>query len=121
MVEQAIQVQFLMNCIPALIAGVKEIYMTVPCLNGQQSEYCMQQKCKVKKIFKLGGAQAVAALAFGTKTVNKVDKIVGPGNEYVALAKKEVSGVLVLTYLLARQKLLLLQIKTLIRSGFQQI
>ena len=50
------------------------------------------KKCKVKKIFKLGGAQAIAALAFGTKTVNKVDKIVGPGNEYVALAKKEVSG-----------------------------
>ena len=85
----------LMNCIPALIAGVKEIYMTVPCINGQLNPGVLYaaKKCKVKKIFKLGGAQAVAALAFGTKTINKVDKIVGPGNEYVALAKKEVSGV----------------------------
>lgn len=85
----------LMNCIPALIAGVKEIYMTVPCINGQINPGVLYaaKKCKVKKIFKLGGAQAVAALAFGTKTINKVDKIVGPGNEYVALAKKEVSGV----------------------------
>ncbi len=85
----------LMNCIPALIAGVKEIYMTVPCINGQLNPGVLYaaKKCKVKKIFKLGGAQAIAAFAFGTKTINKVDKIVGPGNEYVALAKKEVSGV----------------------------
>ncbi len=85
----------LMNCIPALIAGVKEIYMTVPSINGKINPGVLYaaKKCKVKKIFKLGGAQAIAALAFGTKTINKVDKIVGPGNEYVALAKKEVSGV----------------------------
>ena len=85
----------LMNCIPALIAGVKEIYMTVPSINGQINPGVLYaaKKCKVNKIFKLGGAQAVAAFAFGTKTINKVDKIVGPGNEYVALAKKEVSGV----------------------------
>ena len=85
----------LMNCIPALIAGVKEIYMTVPSINRKINPGVLYaaKKCKVKKIFKLGGAQAVAALAFGTKTINKVDKIVGPGNEYVALAKKEVSGV----------------------------
>ncbi len=85
----------LMNCIPALIAGVKEIYMTVPCINGQLNPGVLYaaKKCKVKKIFKLGGAQAIAAFAFGTRTINKVDKIVGPGNEYVALAKKEVSGV----------------------------
>ena len=50
------------------------------------------RKCKVKKIYKLGGAQAIAAFAYGTQTINKVDKIVGPGNEYVALAKKEVFG-----------------------------
>ena len=50
------------------------------------------KKCKVKKIYKLGGAQAIAAFAHGTQTINKVDKIVGPGNEYVALAKKEVFG-----------------------------
>ena len=84
----------LMNCIPAMIAGVKEIFMTVPALNNKVNPGVLYaaKKCKVKKIFKLGGAQAIAAFAFGTQTVNKVDKIVGPGNEYVALAKKEVSG-----------------------------
>ena len=84
----------LMNCIPAMIAGVKEIFMTVPTLNKKVNPGVLYaaKKCKVKKIFKLGGAQAIAAFAFGTQTVTKVDKIVGPGNEYVALAKKEVSG-----------------------------
>ena len=84
----------LMNCIPAMIAGVREIFMTVPSLNNKANPGVLYaaQKCKVKKIFKLGGAQAIAAFAFGTQTVNKVDKIVGPGNEYVALAKKEISG-----------------------------
>jgi histidinol dehydrogenase len=85
----------LMNCIPALIAGVSEIFMTVPSFNGRINPGVLYaaKKCKVKKIFKLSGAQAVAAFAFGTKTVPKVNKIVGPGNEYVALAKKEVSGI----------------------------
>ncbi len=84
----------LMNCIPAKIAGVEEIFMTVPSLDGKINPGVIYaaKKCGVKKIFKLGGAQAVAAFAYGTKTVPKVDKIVGPGNEYVALAKKEVSG-----------------------------
>ena len=112
----------LMNCIPALIAGVKEIYMTVPSINGKINPGVLYaaKKCKVKKIFKLGGAQAIAALAFGTKTINKVDKNVGPGNEYVALAKKKFQVYLVLIYLLGRQKLLLSQIKTLIQNGFLQ-
>ena len=85
----------LMNCIPAIVAGVKEIYLTVPAVNKKINPGVLYaaKKCKVKKIFKLGGAQAIAAFAFGTQTVNKVDKIVGPGNEYVALAKKEVFGV----------------------------
>tara|TARA_A100001015_G_scaffold296524_1_gene376950 strand:- start:203 stop:1069 length:867 start_codon:yes stop_codon:yes gene_type:complete len=84
-----------MNCIPAIIAGVGEIFMTVPSFNGRINPGVLYaaKKCKVKKIFKLSGAQAVAAFAFGTKTVPKVNKIVGPGNEYVALAKKEVSGI----------------------------
>ena len=84
----------LMNCIPAVIAGVKEIFMTVPSTNGKINPGVIYaaKKCKVKKIYKLGGAQAVAAFAFGTETVFKVDKIVGPGNEYVTLAKKEVFG-----------------------------
>ena len=85
----------MMNCIPAIIAGVKEIYMTVPSLHGQTNPGVLYaaKKCKIKKIFKLGGAQAIAAFAFGTQSIQKVDKIVGPGNEYVALAKKEISGI----------------------------
>lgn len=84
----------LMNCIPAIVAGVKEIFMTVPSTNGKVNSGVLYaaKKCKVKKIYKLGGAQAIAAFAFGTETVSKVDKIVGPGNEYVTLAKKEVFG-----------------------------
>jgi len=84
----------LMNCIPAMIAGVREIFMTVPALNNKANPGILYaaRKCKVKRIFKLGGAQAIAAFAFGTQTVTKVDKIVGPGNEYVSLAKKEISG-----------------------------
>ena len=84
----------LMNCIPAIVAGVKEIFMTVPALNGKMNSGVLYaaKKCKVKKIYKLGGAQAIAAFAYGTETVSKVDKIVGPGNEYVNLAKKEVFG-----------------------------
>ena len=84
----------LMNCLPALVAGVKEIFMTVPSTNGKINPGVLYaaKKCKVKKIYKLGGAQAIAAMTFGTETVCKVDKIVGPGNEYVALAKKEVFG-----------------------------
>ena len=84
----------LMNCIPAKIAGVKEIYMTTPALDKKFNPAVLYaaQKCGVKEIYKIGGAQAIAALAYGTKTIKKVNKIVGPGNEYVALAKKEVFG-----------------------------
>ncbi len=84
----------LMNCIPAIIAGVNEIYMTVPSLNNKINAGVLYAatKCKVKKIYKIGGAQAIAAFAYGTKTIKKVDKIIGPGNEYVSLAKKEVFG-----------------------------
>ena len=84
----------LMNCIPAIIAGVKNIYMTTPALNKSENPGVIYAatKCNVKEIYKLGGAQAIAAFAYGTSIVKKVDKIVGPGNEYVALAKKEVFG-----------------------------
>ena len=84
----------LMNCIPAMIAGVKEIYMTTPALNKKYNPAVLYaaSKCKVKEVYKVGGAQAIAGLAFGTKIIKKVDKIVGPGNEFVALAKKEVYG-----------------------------
>jgi len=84
----------LMNCIPAIVAGVPEIFMTVPSLNKNINPGVLYaaKKCKVKKIYKLGGAQAIAAFAYGTDVVEKVDKIIGPGNEFVSLAKKEVFG-----------------------------
>ena len=84
----------LMNCIPAIVAGVPEIFMTVPSLNKKINPGILYaaKKCGVKKIYKLGGAQAIAAFAYGTETVQKVDKVVGPGNQYVSLAKKEVFG-----------------------------
>ena len=84
----------LMNCIPALVAGVKEIYMTTPSMSKFYNPAVIYaaQKCKVKEIYKIGGAQAIAAMAYGTKSIQKVDKIVGPGNAFVANAKKQVFG-----------------------------
>jgi len=84
----------LMNCIPALVAGVKEIYISTPSMSKSYNPAVIYaaQKCRVKEIYKIGGAQAIAAMAFGTKTIQKVDKIVGPGNVFVATAKKQVFG-----------------------------
>ncbi len=84
----------LMNCIPAMIAGVKNIYMTTPSIGKKYNPAIIYaaKKCKVKEIYKVGGAQAIAALTYGTNSIKKVNKIVGPGNEFVALAKKEVFG-----------------------------
>jgi histidinol dehydrogenase len=84
----------LMNCIPALVAGVKEIYMTTPTMTKFYNPAVIYaaQKCGVKEIYKIGGSQAIAAMTYGTKTVQKVDKIVGPGNSFVASAKKQVFG-----------------------------
>ena len=84
----------LMNCIPALVAGVKNIYLTTPALGSSINPAIIYaaQKCGVKEIYKTGGAHSIAALTYGTKTFKKVDKIVGPGNPFVASAKKEVFG-----------------------------
>ncbi|MBI5416445.1 histidinol dehydrogenase [Candidatus Poribacteria bacterium] len=85
----------LMNTIPAKLAGVPEIIMvTPPDKTGKINPYLLiaADIIGIKTIFKMGGAQAIAALAYGTKTIPKVDKIVGPGNIYVALAKKYVFG-----------------------------
>jgi len=84
----------LMNCIPAIVAGVKNIYMATPSrvTDFNPAVIYAAKKCNVKEIYKIGGAQAIAAMAYGTKTVEKVDKIVGPGNAYVAAAKKQVFG-----------------------------
>ena len=84
----------LMNCIPAIVAGVKNIYLTTPTLDSKINPAIIYaaKKCGVKKIYKTGGAHTIAALAFGTRQFEKVDKIVGPGNAFVASAKKEVFG-----------------------------
>lgn len=85
----------LMNVVPAKVAGVDEIIMTTPPGKDGKvnpSTLVAAKEAGVDKIYKVGGAQAVAALAFGTESVPKVDKIVGPGNIYVALAKKAVFG-----------------------------
>ena len=84
----------LMNCIPAIVAGVKNIYLTTPSLNSKINPAVVYaaKKCGVKKIYKTGGAHSIAAFAYGTKNFVKVDKIVGPGNAFVASAKKVVFG-----------------------------
>ena len=84
----------LMNCIPAKIAGVDEIVMTTPASGGAVSPVILAAAkiAGVDRVFRVGGAQAVAALAYGTETVPQVDKIVGPGNAFVAEAKRQVFG-----------------------------
>ena len=85
----------LMNIVPARVAGVPDIILLVRLTKIKKiNPYTLVAACEAgcKKIFKVGGAQAIAALAFGTSTIPKADKIVGPGNVYVTLAKKEVYG-----------------------------
>lgn len=84
----------IMNVMPAKVAGVEEIIMVTPAVNGEvkKSVLAAAYICGVTKLIKIGGAQAIAALAYGTNLVPKVDKIVGPGNIFVALAKRMVFG-----------------------------
>ena len=84
----------LMNAIPAQVAGVKNITMVCPPVAGKLNPLVLiaADLCGVNKIYKFGGAHAIGALAFGTETIKSVDKIVGPGNIYVATAKKKVYG-----------------------------
>jgi histidinol dehydrogenase len=84
----------LMSVVPALVAGVKEIVITAPSSNSQINPAVIYASkiCGIKKIYKIGGAQAITALALGTKSIKQVDKIVGPGNAYVAIAKKILFG-----------------------------
>ena len=84
----------IMNAMPAVVAGVKEIIMMVPPKNGKINPYVLvaAKEAGVSKVFKIGGAQAIAAMAFGTETIPRVDKITGPGNIFVTLAKKAVYG-----------------------------
>lgn len=85
----------LMNAIPAKVAGVAELIMVVPTPNGEKNALVLAAAAiaGVDRVFCIGGAQAVGALAYGTETVPQVDKIVGPGNAYVAAAKRRVFGV----------------------------
>ncbi len=85
----------LMNALPAKVAGVAELIMVVPTPDGVKNQLVLAAAylAGVDRVFSIGGAQAVAALAYGTATIPKVDKIVGPGNAYVAAAKRRVFGV----------------------------
>ena len=85
----------IMNAVPAIVAGVRRIVITVPAINGVLNPVILAcaSLLGIKEIYKIGGAQAVAALAIGTKKIKKVDKIVGPGNAYVATAKKKLFGI----------------------------
>ena len=85
----------LMNAIPAKVAGVQEVVMVVPTPNGVKNELVLAAAALagVDRVFTIGGAQAVGALAFGTASIPQVDKIVGPGNAYVAAAKRRVFGI----------------------------
>ncbi|MBI5919103.1 MAG: histidinol dehydrogenase [Nitrosomonadales bacterium] len=84
----------LMNALPAKVAGVSELIMVVPTPDGAKNQLVLAAAylCGVDRVFTIGGAQAVAALAYGTASIPKVDKIVGPGNAYVASAKRRVFG-----------------------------
>ncbi|MGH6628683.1 MAG: histidinol dehydrogenase, partial [Burkholderiales bacterium] len=85
----------MMNAVPAKVAGVREVIMVVPAPDGERNDLVLAAAaiCGVDRVFCVGGAQAVAALAYGTATIPAVDKIVGPGNAYVAAAKRRVFGV----------------------------
>lgn len=100
----------LMNVIPARVAGVGEVIMTVPARDGELNGLVLAAAhiAGVDKVFTVGGAQAVAALAFGTETVPAVDKIVGPGNAYVAEAKRQLFGVVGIDMIAGPSEILIL-------------
>ncbi len=105
----------LMNCIPARIAGCSEIYMvTPPMADGKVNPNILvaAQEAGVDKVFKVGGAQAVAALAYGTQTIPAVHKIVGPGNAFVAEAKKQVFGKVAIDMIAGPSEILVIADKT---------
>ncbi len=83
-----------MNAIPARVAGVKRVVMVTPASGGAINPLSIEaaRRAGVSEIYRIGGAQAIAALAYGTQSIAPVDKIVGPGNAYVAAAKREVFG-----------------------------
>ena len=100
----------LMNAIPAKVAGVGEIIMVVPTPDGIKNQLVLAaaEIAGVDRVFTIGGAQAVAALAYGTATIPQVDKIVGPGNAYVAAAKRRVFGVVGIDMIAGPSEILIL-------------
>jgi len=99
-----------MCAIPAIVAGVKQIVLaSPPTFRGSINPYVLATASllKIKNIYKVGGAQAIASLAFGTETIPKVDKIVGPGNEYVTEAKRQVFGIVDIDMLAGPSELLI--------------
>ncbi len=100
----------LMNVIPAMVAGVNEIALCVPTPGGEINPYVMAAigLLGVREVYRIGGAQAIGAMAYGTKIINKVDKIVGPGNIYVALAKKMVYGEVAIDMIAGPSEILIL-------------
>lgn len=105
----------LMNAIPAVLAGCREIIMVTPCQKDGKIMPEMLAAAKiagVSRIFKVGGAQAVAALAYGTESVPQVDKIVGPGNQYVAEAKRQVFGQVAIDMIAGPSEILVIADKT---------
>jgi len=100
----------LMNALPARVAGVGEIVMVVPAPDGHKNDLVLAAAalCGVEHVFTIGGAQAVGALAYGTESVPAVDKIVGPGNAYVAAAKRRVFGVVGIDMLAGPSEILVL-------------
>ena len=104
----------LMNCIPAKIAGVDEIVMTTPATGGEVSPAILAaaKVAGVDRVFRVGGAQAVAALAYGTETIPRVDKIVGPGNAFVAEAKRQVFGQVAIDMIAGPSEILIVADKT---------
>lgn len=100
----------LMNAIPAKVAGVSELTMVVPAPDGELSDMVLAAAAiaGVKRVITIGGAQAIAALAYGTETIQRVDKIVGPGNIYVATAKRAVFGQVAIDMIAGPSEILIL-------------
>ena len=99
-----------MNAVPAFVAGVERIVVTVPATKGKISHFSFSC-CKmlgISEIYKIGGAQAIAALALGTETIPKVDKIFGPGNAFVASAKKQFFGTVGIDMILGPSEILVM-------------
>lgn len=100
----------IMNAIPAVVAGVKEIVMCSP--NPNKYTLAAAFICGIETVYRIGGAQAIAGMAYGTKTIKKVDKIVGPGNIFVALAKKNVYGIVDIDSIAGPSEILVIADKT---------